>query len=224
VADRIRFQFSKGEEVRFLSHLDLLRTLQRALRRAELPIAYSGGFSPKPLMSFGPALPVGICSVAEYGDFEFSQKTDPKEFTARLNSTLPAGLRVIHAVSLPAGSPALMRVINAAEYEIILAAKTPAEIEKRLAWLFGRDTFLVKRETKKRNITLNALPLLLEKPKIKPLAEGSSLTCRLAVGQAGNLRLGELGSMLEFDYREVQITRTALLIKEGEKYRVPIEN
>ncbi|HHY14975.1 MAG TPA: DUF2344 domain-containing protein, partial [Firmicutes bacterium] len=68
----IRFRFSVGGEVRFLSHLDLLRTMERALRRSGLPIAYSEGYSPRPKMSFGFALPVGVLSTAEYGDFDFT--------------------------------------------------------------------------------------------------------------------------------------------------------
>lgn len=224
MSNSIRFKFSKGKEVRFLSHLDLLRALQRALRRGRLPIAFSGGFSPKPKMSFGPALSVGIYSLAEYGDFEFRKKMDPKEFIARYNSCLPSGLKVLKAVNLLPGSPALMRVINTAQYELVLPGKNPAEIRKRINWLLAQDTFMVNRETKKGIRKLNILPLLLEKPKVRCYEGGVIISCRSAAGQTGNLRLAELGSMLDFDHLAAKVTRTALLIKEGEKYRVPIEN
>src|SRR5690554_5367975 len=110
----IRFRFSIGPEVRFLSHLDLLRAMERALRRAGLPAAYSAGFSPRPKMSFGFALPVGVMSVAEYGDFELACKMDPEEFKQVYNRHLPQGLHVLEAKLLAPKAPSLMSVINAA--------------------------------------------------------------------------------------------------------------
>ncbi|NLJ81165.1 MAG: DUF2344 domain-containing protein [Firmicutes bacterium] len=220
----IRFRFCKTEKVRFLSHLDLLRTMERALRRAQLPIAFSGGFSPKPIISFASALPVGILSKAEYADFTFSQAVDPLEFQTRYNEHLPSGLKVLQARLRPADAPALMQIVDTADYRLFLPGKTLSEMEKRLDWLLALDTFLVERQTKRGKRKVNVRPLLLETPEIKDGCRGLILCCRCAVGQKGNLRMEELGMMLGFDHFSSKITRTALLVRDGGKYSPPLKN
>lgn len=71
---RIRIKYIKGEQVKYISHLDILRTLNRVLKRAELPVAYSQGYNPHPLVSFGLPLSVGVTSEAEYADIDLIRK------------------------------------------------------------------------------------------------------------------------------------------------------
>ena len=80
-----RIKFSKGEEVKYISHLDLQRAFQRALRRAEIDIAYSKGFNPHPKVSFATALSVGMTSDGEYVDVELNNWQNGKELTKKLN-------------------------------------------------------------------------------------------------------------------------------------------
>lgn len=94
---RIKIEYSKGEEVKYLSHRDLMRAFQRAIRRADLPIAFSQGFNPHMKISWGQALKVGATSEAEYAEFEFSTWVKPDELLARLNTTLPKGLAIMNA-------------------------------------------------------------------------------------------------------------------------------
>ena len=94
---RIKITYTKGEEVRFISHLDLMRTVSRAIRRADLPIAYSQGFNPRMKMSFGQALKVGKSSNAEEAKLTFEQQIAPEEVADRLNQVLPAGVRILAA-------------------------------------------------------------------------------------------------------------------------------
>lgn len=223
MAKGIRFQFCKGAEVRFLSHLDLLRTMERALRRAQLPIAFSGGFSPKAKMGFASALPVGILSRAEYADFWFQEVLDPREFVVRYNAHLPGGLRVVKAAPLDPNTPALMAVIRAAEYELVVAEVKRDELAERLRRLMALDTFLLERRTKKGLQKINVRPLLWEILELGSTPGGSRLLCRCAAGQKGNLRMEELGAMLGFDHRGAKITRTALLLKDGKIFRQPLE-
>ena len=84
-----RMKFSKGEEVKYISHLDLQRTFQRALRRADIQIAYSQGFNPHPKLSFAMALAVGMTSEGEYVDVELAHPIDAKEMKERLNNLYP---------------------------------------------------------------------------------------------------------------------------------------
>lgn len=217
----IRFRFRKGPEVRFLSHLDLLRTMERAIRRAELPVAYSEGFSPRPKMSFGFALAVGILSEAEYGDYEFAEEVDPMEFQTLYNRHLPQGLQVVEARDLPEGTPALMRLINAASYDLFLPDKSSAEILQRWEWLQAQDTFMVARETKKGTRQLDILPLLFDLTSVQEGEVGAVVGCLCALGNAANLRMEELGALLGFEHLKAVITRTGQLIKDGAQYYPP---
>jgi len=91
---RIKIEYSKGEEVKYLSHRDLMRAFQRAIRRADLPIAFSQGFNPHMKISWGQALKVGATSAAEPAELEMSEWVKPDELMARLNASLPKGLAI----------------------------------------------------------------------------------------------------------------------------------
>ena len=85
---KYRIKYSKGPELRFVSHLDLMRLFQRAVRRAGLPIGYSHGFNPHQLMSFGNPLSLGMTSIGEYCDFEFETPVEPREIAERLGAVM----------------------------------------------------------------------------------------------------------------------------------------
>lgn len=218
----IRFRFSVGSEVRFLSHLDLLRTLERALRRTGLPIAYSEGFSPRPKMSFGFALPVGVLSKAEYGDFEFNEGILPGEFLTIYNEHLPQGLRLSKAEILPLGAPALMSAISVAAYDVLIPNADYEEVCERVRRLAEVDTFVIKRQTKRGTRKLDIRPLLFEAGPINAVCEGVRISVLSALGDRGNLRIDELGQLLGFSYRDVLITRTGQYIRDGENLSEPM--
>ena len=117
---KIRARLRKGDEVRFISHLDLTRTMERAVRRAGLPVAFSQGFHPHPRISFGPALATGITSDAEYLDFELSGPLSVEDFISCLNSQLPPGLEILEARAIPLQAESLTRIIDAALYWLYL--------------------------------------------------------------------------------------------------------
>ena len=217
----IRFQFCKGQRLRFLSHLDLIRTLERAVRRGRLPIAFSEGFSPKPKMSFGSALPVGVISEAEYADFEFTVEMDPEEFMNTFNLVLPVGLRVIRAAPLPPKSPSLMAEINAAEYELTAQDREITHIISKTNSVVEVDSRIVERQTKKGVRQVDLRPLLYEIEEPRETEKGFVVRCRCAVGSRGNLRPDELCNLLGMDPLTTQIVRTALLIRQNDDYQDP---
>lgn len=94
---RIKVKYKKGEEVKFISHRDLMRAFQRAVRRAGLPISYSQGFNPHMKISWGQALKVGATSDSEFAELQFEGWINPKEARQRLNHTLPRGLEILEA-------------------------------------------------------------------------------------------------------------------------------
>lgn len=120
---KIRFAFSKTGDIRFLSHLELVNVVARALRRAGAPVRYSQGFHPLPKLSFSPPLPVGMESLDEYLDVELEGirgMTNPDELKDRLNSASPVGIRFTGARLLPLQSPSPSAIIDSCEYLIFL--------------------------------------------------------------------------------------------------------
>ena len=95
---QVKVKYTKGEEIKFISHRDLMRAFQRAIRRAELPMAYSQGFNPHMKISWGDALKVGTTSEGEYATLQFETWIKPKEVQERLNQTLPPGIKILEAV------------------------------------------------------------------------------------------------------------------------------
>jgi radical SAM-linked protein len=90
---RLFVRYAREERVKYISHLDLMRTFQRALRRAHIPVAYSTGFNPHPRLAFASALAVGVTSSDEYMDTILEEPMVPGEFVARMNSVMPRDCR-----------------------------------------------------------------------------------------------------------------------------------
>ncbi len=117
---RYRIQYSKRGPAIHISHLDLVRTLERAFRRAGLPIAYSEGFNPHPRFSFAAPLPVGVEGLAEVLDVEMRESIEHRNLTERLNGALPPGLAVLDVNDVRENTPALMAELNGAGYIVHL--------------------------------------------------------------------------------------------------------
>ena len=116
-------KFYKKEQVKYVSHLDILRVFDRAMRRAHLPLGYSHGFNPHPLMTFAHPLGVGIASVGELAEFTMGQKVPEEEFQSQLNAVLPEGFSV-EAVRYFEGKNNFASLAGA-EYQIKLAGEFP---------------------------------------------------------------------------------------------------
>lgn len=100
---KIRIKFAKTGVMKFVGHLDVMRYFQKAIRRAELPIAYSEGFSPHMLLSFASPLGVGISSTGEYFDMVLAEDMKTDEIVKRLNATMVEGMEVLSARHVPDG-------------------------------------------------------------------------------------------------------------------------
>uniref|UniRef100_A0A7C4CBU3 TIGR03960 family B12-binding radical SAM protein n=1 Tax=candidate division WOR-3 bacterium TaxID=2052148 RepID=A0A7C4CBU3_UNCW3 len=132
---RFRLRYAVGEPFRYAAHLDRVRAWYRALRRSELPVAYTGGFAPKPMLSFGPPLPVGLTSEGEYLDI-FTTRQYSGNIVRDLGPFLPRGLRILAARPVAAMSPSLGRIVNLASYEVTTPVPAAA-LEPRLQLVPG---------------------------------------------------------------------------------------
>ncbi|HEV8244283.1 MAG TPA: TIGR03936 family radical SAM-associated protein, partial [Polyangiaceae bacterium] len=148
-----RLRFAKTGPAALLGHLDLMRELPRVIRRAGMRTAYSEGFHPKPEMSFGPALSLGIASLDEYADVKLIDGPPPEKLSALLDAAASGGLRFLGARVMPAKTPSLASMINEARYAVALARGALDELggESGLADLVRE--FLGKKELRvRRNI------------------------------------------------------------------------
>jgi radical SAM-linked protein len=117
---RYRLRYTKRGPAAYMAHLDLVRHLPRIFRRAGLDIAYSHGFHPKPYLSFGPALGLGLPSLGELLDVKLSDDLGPDELLRRLNAVSLPGIDFLMAAALQQQEPALGRVLARAEYAVFL--------------------------------------------------------------------------------------------------------
>jgi Uncharacterized protein conserved in bacteria len=114
----VRVRYAKRGKIRWISHRDVARAFERALRIEQLPLAFTLGFSPRPKVSFGLALSTGYESEAEYLDLELAQPVDLEPLPERLTAALPVGLEVDAVVALEERAPALQEAVAAVTWRV----------------------------------------------------------------------------------------------------------
>lgn len=187
----MRLKFIKGYETKYISHLDLMRTFQRALRRAHIPMVYSGGYNPHPDMSFASALGVGVISIGEYLDIGINEEISTQEVVERLNATLPVGLKVEKAVVLREKAKSAMSLVSHARYRLYLKLYDDIDIESSIGSFLQQDHIIAAKEQPKKNFELIEVDI---KPMIKEMnissQEGHNITldCILSCGSKANLK------------------------------------
>ncbi|OGO38534.1 MAG: hypothetical protein A2147_01345 [Chloroflexi bacterium RBG_16_57_8] len=157
---RLRIRFSRGEEIKFISHLDLMRCWERALRRATVPLAYSEGFSPHPRISLAAPLALGVTSEAELMDINVSRWVSPHWFTDGVSRQLPDGLKLIAVFPVAATLPSLQSAVRLAEYRVEVEPKmdkTEAEATVEHLLSLGELPWRHLRDTGERKYDLRAL-------------------------------------------------------------------
>lgn len=215
---RVWIKFAKESPLRFLSHLDLMRAWQRAIRRAGLPVAYSAGFNPHPKISFASALAVGVTSAAEYLDIQFAKLLDGAAFE-RLAVTLPPGLKMLAWCRIPEATPALMSLVCAAQWELPLFAEESHNLQEALQSLLEASALPVEREGKKgvKNVDIRPLIYRLEVDK-------NELCLRMLLGSggAGVVRPGEVLTLLRLSATQNKLHRAALYVAIRDSLQEPL--
>ena len=138
---RVRIVFRKGEAIKYISNLDLLRAWERALRRARLPLAYTQGYNPHPRITIAMPLAVGCIGEHEVVDVLFQAEDEPDlADTVRdaLEPTMPPGLSLVSVAEVPRREPALATLFERAVYQIVLGGVDRAEVEKRVTALLDK--------------------------------------------------------------------------------------
>jgi len=195
---RLRVRFVKLGKVRWTSHRDVARMWERAFRRVRLPVAYTGGFSPRPKVSFGLALPTGCESLAEYLDVELASDLDgPVEaLVPRLSAALPTGVDATAVGALEAGAGSLQELVTSCTWTVELPGAGSDDAGRLVREVLDAGALVVTRERKGRPVTDDLRPAVVSLTVAGTTPAGAVLEAELETQPRG-VRPGELLAALE---------------------------
>jgi radical SAM-linked protein len=159
VVQRLRVHYAKRGRLRFTSHRDFARAFERALRRADVPMGYSAGFSPHPKISYVGAAPTGVASEAEYLEIGLARECEPAAIRQALDEALPDGLDIVEVV--PAGPGSLPGRMEASHWQVELPGVAGADAARALAALLACTELSVERLTKDGRRSINVRPAIV---------------------------------------------------------------
>lgn len=208
---RWRITYTVDGPLRYISHLEQIRVWERAIRRANLPLAYSGGFTPRPRLQVAAPLPLGFASEAEWLDLWLEHPAEPEHIVQALSRTLPEGLAIRSIQEVPLGAPSLPVQVVAAEYAVTVETTVPAdEIRRRIEELLAAEA--LPRERRGRPYDLRPLILDLRLEAVRT-GEGV-LTMLLSAREGATGRPEEVLDALGLADSFLRITRRAILFRE----------
>lgn len=182
---KTRIKFRKYGVLRFIGHLDVMRFFQKLMRRADIPIAFTGGYSPHMIMSFASPLGIGLTSDGEYLDIELTAPVDSLEAVKRMNKECAEGIEVISIRQIPDEKKMTgMTILAAADYLVSVKEGTLPE-----NWKEGFSDFMAQKEirvikqTKRSEREVDIRPLIYRWE-----IRGESIFLQLAAGSAENLK------------------------------------
>ena len=215
---RLRIKFSRGDEVKYISHLDLMRFWERALRRAEIPLAYSEGFSPHPRISLAAPLPVGTTSEGELMDVFLQRRTSPYFFMREMGQQLPSGIDISEMKEVPLRAPSLQSQLRYAEYhvEVKVDDKKPEEVQQALNALLKAES-LPWHHIRDTGVRHYDLRVLIDDIWLITWQDSQcALGMRLRTDNRGTGRPEQVTAALGLSHHPDRIHRTGLILAGNE--------
>jgi radical SAM-linked protein len=215
---RIRITFSKQGALRYTGHLDLHTLLERAARRAQLPLAYSQGFHPTPKIQLASALPLGFSSRAELMDIWLTEDSEVSRLRDSLQATLPRDIQILDIQVVDDRAPALQTQLIAAEYEADVPEEHASNLTSRLAALSEAESLPRERRGKAYDLKPLIESLTLTPPSA-PLSRSSGegtgvrVFMRLTARDGATGRPEEVLSALDIPPEDVRVERTRLIFQ-----------
>ena len=211
---RAMIRFGKEPRLRFISHLDLQRFFQRALNRTGLPIAWTQGFNPHPVMSFGSALALGWTSEYEIVDFKLAAPMGRKRVEEAMRASLPVDLPVLDARLVDDKHPAPMAMVQASDYFIQPLGESAGKILETVPDFLNRECVMAIRKTKSGEKEIDIRPLAIS---VQTCENG--IRARLTLTERDTLKpdllLSSLCEMAGIEVPEVRIHRECLLGRDA---------
>jgi radical SAM-linked protein len=211
---RLRITFAKKSQVKYISHLDTVLAWERALRRAQIPLAYSQGFNPRPKIQVASGLPLGTIGSAEILDIIVTDPVDPAAALARIAASLPDGLAIRSIDAVPLKTSSLQSLLRRANYRVTVETELAStELVRRIETLLNADKVIQTRRRKKRNEEFDLRPWL-HALRLEAMQDGQAvLVMQLTAGQFGNLRPEEVLKALDLADNWAEIERTRLIFE-----------
>lgn len=211
---RALFLFGKRERLRFVSHLDLQRFMHRAFNRTNLPIAFSQGFNPHPVMSFASALAMGWTSEYEILDIKLTRDVAHDDALAQMRAALPPDLPVYDVRLVDDRHPKMMASVAMADYRITLPENGAWAIVDAIPAFLAEPSVIAMRKTKSGEKPTDIRPMA-----VSIEAEGNVLTARLMLTESATLKpdllLSVLAERAGVPVPQAQVHRLMLLAEEG---------
>lgn len=205
---RIRITFARDGNTRYVGHLDMVRTWERVIRRARLPIAYTEGFNPRPRLTFAAALPVGCTSDQEVLDVILAHACNLSDVRRQLDGAVPEGIRVVDVAGVDYSAPALQTQTRAAEYTLAPMEGTSAEdAGSRVRALLDAPALARQRRDKTYDLRPLILDLWVEAGEDAETRVGMLLKAE----EGGTGRPDEVAAALGWDATAVRIHRRRLI-------------
>ena len=205
---RLRVTFARGDNARYVGHLDMVHTWERIVRRADLPVAYSEGFNPRPRLTFAAALPVGCTSDQEVFDVVLSPPCDVPEARARLERAVPAGIRVVDVAEVPYSAPALPTLTRESEFVAVVPDAAGDEARARVRAALAAPSIERMRRDKAYDLRPLILDLWVEASEGGAIGIGMRLTAQ----ESATGRPDEVISALGWDPARARIHRRRLVL------------
>ena len=182
---KIRVKFTKEGDLKFIGHLDVMRFFQKMMRRAEIPIAFTGGFSPHMIMSFANPLGVGVTSDGEYFDIELSEEIDMDAAVIRMNQTSVEGIEIVNMVPISDEKKRTgMTIVAAADYlSTIKNGAFPDGWQAKAEGFMEQPTICITKKTKKSEKEVDIKPLIYQYE-----IRGENVFMKVATGSVENLK------------------------------------
>ncbi|MGM0437161.1 MAG: TIGR03936 family radical SAM-associated protein [Bacillota bacterium] len=223
---KIRIEFSKLKGVRYISHLELMDTIRRSVRRANLPGEYTQGYNPHLVLSLGQPLAVGMVGKGEFFDLSLKEKVDEKEVVKRLNKALPEYIRMKKAKYIPDKVKSLQAIVDTAIYSINFSYdKNKVDDEEILENLESKNKIeIIRKRRNKEDRRLDLRPMIYD----MEIDNNSSVWhFTVSTGSSGNVRPSELITALSERYDSinkvplVNVIREGMYVKQGDKLLKP---
>jgi len=211
---RLRVRFSRGEEVKFISHLDIMRLWQRALLRAGISLAYSQGFNPHPRISLAAPLPLGVTSETELMDIFCTGWVSPHFLITAVSQQLPPGIKILQVYPISPTMPSLQSQVRYAEYKVeVETEKGQRDIESALTSLLSVKhlPWQHQRDTGPRSYDLRAL--IDDLWLIDYHSDYATIGMRLRCDSSGAGRPEQVITALGFSHHPRSIHRTKLILR-----------
>jgi len=226
---KLRLALNKGEELRFLSHLDYAQAVERMIRRAEIKMAYSEGFNPHMKISFSSALALGVTAAAEYIDMDVLEEDSLESIMERLNRVAPPGLEVLDGKEMPEKVKKMMAICNFAIYEVTGPITDEHADWNALLKPFNEATEIsYEKVTPKKTRTIDVKEFVKEPIMASVKDDMVTLTMGIGIYPQGTIKPSEVWNLGKDQYnwpitRGYEIHRKAIMVENEEGRYTPLE-